>query len=112
MCTHSPESQLCAGLHPKQHDRIEGGDSAPLLWPCETLSEALHPALGSSAQERQGSLGAGLEEGHEDDERGVKHVYLEERLKNSGLFSLEQKKAWDDLIAAFQYIKGTDKKEL
>ncbi|GAB0181904.1 cAMP-dependent protein kinase inhibitor alpha [Grus japonensis] len=32
VCTHSPESQLCPGLHQKKCDQqVEGGDSAPLL---------------------------------------------------------------------------------
>ncbi|RMC12520.1 hypothetical protein DUI87_10040 [Hirundo rustica rustica] len=37
MCTHSPESQPCPGLHQKQHvQQTEGGDSPPLLCSCET----------------------------------------------------------------------------
>ncbi|GAB0181926.1 cAMP-dependent protein kinase inhibitor alpha [Grus japonensis] len=32
MCTHSPESQPCPGLHQKKCDQqVEGGDSPPLL---------------------------------------------------------------------------------
>ncbi|GAB0190632.1 mitochondrial enolase superfamily member 1 [Grus japonensis] len=42
------ESQLCPGLHQKQHgQKVEGGDSAPLIRSCETPPRVLHPALGS-----------------------------------------------------------------
>ncbi|KAF4795204.1 hypothetical protein TURU_095600 [Turdus rufiventris] len=52
MCTHSPESQLCPGLHPKQRDQQgQGGDSAPLLCSAETPAGVFHLALGLPAQE-------------------------------------------------------------
>jgi len=70
MCAHSPEGQLCAGLHQeKRGQQIEGGDSAPLLCSCETPPGVLHPALEPSAQARHGPVGVGPEEGHEGDQR-------------------------------------------
>jgi len=49
--------------------QVEGGDSAPLLRSRETPAGVLLPALEPSAQERHGAVGAGPEEGHEDDQR-------------------------------------------
>ena len=66
MCPHSPESQLCPGMHQKKRgQQVEGGDPAPLFCSGDTSPGVLHPDVESSVKERCGPAGACLEKGND-----------------------------------------------
>lgn len=64
--------------------------------------------LWPKVQERHGPVRAGPEEGHENRQWGTS---LWRQAERAGIVSLEKRKLWANLVVAFQYIKGTRKKE-
>jgi len=93
----------------KHGQQVEGGVSVPVLCLGDTPPGVLHPALEPSAQERHALLEK-VQRKAIKMIRGMQHLCCEERLRELGLFSLEKIRLQQDLVAAFQYLKGSYKK--
>jgi len=85
--------------------QVEGEDSATLLCSGKIPLGVPCPTLELSAQDRHGAVGAGPEEATTMI-RAVEPLCCKKRLRELGLFSLEKRRLWGDLRAAFQFLKG------
>ena len=89
MCKLGLEDQWYPELHEKKGDQQgEGGDCPPQFCPCEGPSWSTVSRPGAPSTRRIGAVGAGPEEGHEDNQRTGDLCY--ERLRKLGLFHLEK----------------------
>lgn len=44
--------------------------------------------------------------------KGLKHLSYIERLRELGMFNLQKRRLWGNLITTFQYLKGTYREDL
>lgn len=90
LCTHSPEDQMYSG------QQVEQVDYTSLICFGKTSPGELCPALESSAEKRQRLVGARLEERHKNDQ-GVGTPLQRRKVKVLWLFSLEERRVWQDI---------------
>jgi len=77
--------------------------------PCEASPAVLHPGLGPQHKKDEEVLEWAQRRAQRCSE-GWSTSY-EERWREVGLFSLEKRRLWGDLIAAFQYLRRAYKRE-
>lgn len=109
ICSCSPESQLhlcCI----KKHDQ-QGKEVIHTLCSCGVPPAGLCSTLGSSVYNYMKLLVWFQRRGDKGSEDWNKHLSYEERLKEMGLFSLENRRLLEDLTATFQDLKGACRKD-
>ncbi|PKU31151.1 hypothetical protein llap_18545 [Limosa lapponica baueri] len=80
------------GASTQHSQQVEGGDLSPLLSTGETHLEYWGPVMGSTVQERHGEMYGGVQQWASKMIKGLEHLSYEERLRELGLFSLEERR--------------------
>lgn len=91
MCTSSPGSQICPGLHLRQRgQQVEEEDSDPLLCSSETPPGTLHPAPAGPQHKNNVDLLKQVQRRAMKMTREMEDLSYEERLKELELFRWEE----------------------
>lgn len=107
VCARSQEDQFYPGQHQIRGVQwSEEHDCSPLFCPHEDPSGVLHRVLGPSAQETCGTIGWGLKEDSEDNQRAWACLLWRE-IDRAGLVLLGEEKALGRAHCSFPVIKGS-----
>ena len=88
----------------KHGQQVEGGYPAPLLRAGEASSGV---QMWSPQYRRDTDLLEHIQRRATKMIKGMEYFSYEDRLRELGLFSLQKRRLWGDLRAAFQYLKGS-----
>jgi len=93
LCPCRKEALQCPGLHWKECcQQVAAGDPSPLLSTGEATAGVLGPVLGSPVQGREMGILEQVQQRATKMIKGFEHLTLEERLRELGLFSVEQRR--------------------
>lgn len=108
-CLSRLKANSILAMQPSEERWQQGGD-CPLVCPREATPAVLHPGRGP--QHREGMELFEWVLGRPWRPREGWSTSCEYRLRELGLFSLEKRRLWGDILAAFQCLKGAYKQEV